>query len=91
MKVTLHLMNKVTFDDGFARYALNGKESAPGHRHPHASCTGCGSVCSLETELLDSLGKEVLEKLGSVGTDREVKLYGLCSECRKKNQRRFES
>lgn len=82
----LHIINKVTFDDGFARYELNGGENSSGHRHHHAICTGCGKVYSLETDLLDTLEQEVLEKLGFEVLNHEVKLYGLCGECRKKNQ-----
>ena len=86
----LHVINKVTFDDGFTRYELNGEESASGHRHHHASCTGCGKVYSLESDLLDSLEAEVMEKLGFLVTNHEVKLYGLCSECRTKNENKKE-
>ena len=78
----LHLINKVDFDDGFARYELNGESGASGHRHHHAICTKCGKVYSLETDLLDTLEQEVFEKLGFMVTDHEVKLYGLCRECR---------
>ena len=86
----LHIINKVTFDDGFARYELNGDESISGHRHHHAICTGCGKVYSLESDLLDSLEEEVMEKLGFLVTNHEVKLYGLCSECRTKNENKKE-
>lgn len=82
----LHIINKVTFDDGFARYELNGEESATGHRHHHAICNGCGRVYSLETDLLDILEKQVLLNIGFEVTDHEVKLYGLCSACRKKKK-----
>ncbi len=78
----LHIISKVTFDDGFARYELNGEESDSGHRHHHAICTGCGQVCSLETDLLDILEQQVLESIGFQVTDHEVKLYGLCRKCR---------
>ena len=61
------------------------------HRHHHAICTGCGKVYSLETDLLDSLEQEVLEKLGFVVTDHEVKLYGLCQECREKKDESEEN
>ena len=87
----LHLINKVTFDDGFTRDELNGEKGASGHRHHHAICTGCGKVYSLETDLLDSLEQEVLEKLGFVVTDHEVKLYGLCQECREKKDESEEN
>ena len=75
----LHVIEKVTFDDGFARYELNGEETGSGHRHHHAICTQCGKVYSLETDLLDTLEKQVFESLGFEVTDHEVKLYGLCS------------
>ena len=86
----LHVIEKVTFDDGFARYELNGEETGSGHRHHHAICTLCGKVYSLETDLLDTLEKQVFESLGFEVTDHEVKLYGLCSACRRKAQNAME-
>lgn len=84
----LHVIEKVTFDDGFARYELNGEETGSGHRHHHAICTQCGKVYSLETDLLDTLEKQVFESLGFEVTDHEVKLYGLCSSVQKKSAER---
>lgn len=86
----LHVIEKVTFDDGFARYELNGEETGSGHRHHHAICTQCGKVYSPETDLLDTLEKQVFESLGFEVTDHEVKLYGLCSACRRKAQNAME-
>lgn len=86
----LHVIEKVTFDDGFARYELNGEETGSGHRHHHAICTQCVKVYSLETDLLDTLEKQVFESLGFEVTDHEVKLYGLCSACRRKAQNAME-
>ena len=86
----LHVIEKVTFDDGFARYELNGEETGSGHRHHHAICTQCGNVYSLETDLLDTLEKQVFESLGFEVTYHEVKLYGLCSACRRKAQNAME-
>lgn len=86
----LHVIEKVTFDDGFARYELNGEETGSGHRHHHAICTQCGKVYSLETDLLDTLEKQVFESLGFEVTEHEVKLYGLCSACRRKAQNAME-
>ena len=86
----LRVIEKVTFDDGFARYELNGEEAGSGHRHHHAICTQCGKVYSLETDLLDTLEKQVFESLGFEVTDHEVKLYGLCSACRRKAQNAME-
>ena len=86
----LHVIEKVTFDDGFARYELNGEETGSGHRHHHAICTQCGKAYSLETDLLDTLEKQAFESLGFEVTDHEVKLYGLCSACRRKAQNAME-
>ena len=86
----LHVIEKVTFDDGFARYELNGEETGSGHRHHHAICTQCGKVYSLETDLLDTLEKQVFESLGFEVTDHEVKPYGLRSACRRKAQNAME-
>lgn len=86
----LHVIEKVTFDDGFTRYELNGEETGSGHRHHHAICTQCGKVYSLETDLLDTLEKQVFKSLGFEVTDHEVKLYGLCSACRRKAQNAME-
>ena len=86
----LHVIEKVTFDDGFARYELNGEETGSGHRHHHAICTQCGKVYSLETDLLDTLEKQVFKSLGFEVTDHEVKLYDLCSACRRKAQNAME-
>lgn len=86
----LHVIEKVTFDDGFARDELNGEETGSGHRHHHAICTQCGKVYSLETDLLDTLEKQVFKSLGFEVTDHEVKLYGLCSACRRKAQNAME-
>ena len=60
----LHVIEKVTFDDGFARYELNGEETGSGHRHHHAICTQCGKVYSLETDLLDTLEKAGVRESG---------------------------
>lgn len=81
----LRVINKVSFDDGLTRYELNSGENASGHRHHHAICSGCGKVYSLETDLLDLLEQQVMKNIGFEVTDHEVKLYGLCAECRKKN------
>lgn len=83
----LEMIDKVTFDDGFTRYELCGEECPSGHRHHHAICTRCGKVYSLEADLLDSLEEQVLNTLGFQVTDHEVKLYGICGECRKKERK----
>ena len=86
--VDLKLIDRISFDDGFARYELGklpGEEDA-GHRHHHhhAICLGCGMVFPFEEDMLDNLEQSLLERLGFAVTDHEVKLFGYCRSCRAK-------
>lgn len=83
--VDLHVIDKVSFDDGFARYELElSGEDSRHHHHHHAICRECGAVMSFEDDLLDNLEQAVLDRMGFQVTDHEVKLYGYCAECAKK-------
>lgn len=86
--VELHVIDKLSFDDGFARYELGRDLGSKGHHHHHAICLGCRSVLSLEEDLLDPLEEKILERLGFAVTDHEVKFYGYCRACRKKRESR---
>lgn len=81
--VDLSIIDKVSFDDGFARYELGGFESESRHHHHHAICRQCGKVFSFEGDLLDTLEGALFDKEGFLVTDHEVKLYGYCKKCRK--------
>ncbi|MCH5280948.1 MAG: transcriptional repressor [Lachnospiraceae bacterium] len=80
--VELHLVDKLSMDDGFARYEF-GKEGGneSGHHHHHLICTRCGSIFSFQDDLLEELEKKILSKTGFLVSDHEVKLYGCCKEC----------
>lgn len=82
--VDLHVIGKVSFDDGLARYELELSGEDSRHHHHHAICSSCGAVMSFEDDLLDNLEKAVQERMGFQVTDHEVKLYGYCAECAKK-------
>ncbi len=80
--VDLHLIDKISFDDDVARYEL--RNSSTKHHHHHAICLSCGRVFSFEDDLLENLEAAVDDRLGFSVVDHEVKLYGYCSDCRKK-------
>lgn len=82
--VELHLIDKISFDDDVARYEL--RSSGAKHHHHHAICLDCGRVFSFEDDLLENLEAAVEDRLGFSVVDHEVKLYGYCSECRKKTE-----
>ena len=80
--VDLSVIDKVSLDDGFARYEL-GSARGSGHHHHHAICSRCGKIISFKGDLLDTLEQALLDMSGFLVTDHEVKLYGYCRECRK--------
>lgn len=80
--VDLHVIDKVSFDDGFARYELEAGGEDERHHHHHAICRTCGAVISFEDDLLDKLEQALYDAIGFTVTDHEVKLYGCCKECR---------
>lgn len=84
--VELQLIDKVSFDDGFARYELEEAEHDSRHHHHHAICSRCGKVYSFEDDLLDTLEQALKDSIGFTVVDHEVKLYGYCRECMNKEK-----
>ncbi|HIX15637.1 MAG TPA: transcriptional repressor [Candidatus Hungatella pullicola] len=79
--VELQVIDKVSFDDGYARYELGDSGDKSRHHHHHAICSRCGKVLSFEGDLLDTLEQALWDSRGFQVTDHEVKLYGYCREC----------
>lgn len=82
--VDLQMIDKVCFDDGYARYELGMADHDSKHHHHHAICNKCGKVFSFEDDLLDNLEHALRESKGFCVTDHEVKLYGYCKDCNEK-------
>lgn len=80
--IDLRVIDKISFDDGFARYELE-ENKLDSHHHHHVICQECGQVMSFEDDLLDNLEQALHETLGFMVTDHEVKLYGYCRACAK--------
>lgn len=85
--VDLHVIDKVSFDDGYARYELDAVGEDKRHHHHHAICQKCGAVISFEDDLLDALEQALYDSHGFTVTDHEVKLYGYCRDCAKKENK----
>ena len=79
--VELRLIDKLSIDDGSARYELGRELGSGRHHHHHAICLGCRTVFSLEEDLLDNLEQSLRDRLGFAVTDHEVKFYGYCRTC----------
>ena len=78
----LHLVDRISFGDGFARYEMGSAlERRPGHRHHHLICLKCGRVFPFQDDLLEELEARIADRTGFCVVDHEVKLYGYCAEC----------
>ena len=69
--VDLSVIDKVSFDDGFARYELGGLESESRHHHHHAICSRCGRVFSFEGDLLDTPPGRLYRHIGGRSSSGE--------------------
>lgn len=85
--VDLHVIDKINFDDGYARYELGDVPGNGKHHHHHAICSRCGAVFPFEEDLLDTLEQSLMDRLGFAVTDHEVKLFGCCRACREKENK----
>lgn len=79
---SLHLIDRINFDDGFVRYEMGSAlESAGRHRHHHLICIKCGKVISFQDDLCEELEGKIAASTGFRVVNHEVKLYGYCVEC----------
>jgi Fur family ferric uptake transcriptional regulator len=75
------VINRLNFDDGCNRYELAHPENQ--HSHHHLICTNCEKVIEVQEDLLEELEKQIAEKNNFLIEDHNLKFFGLCSECRK--------
>ena len=79
---SLHLIDRISFDDGFVRYEMGSAlEGTVRHRHHHLICIKCGRVVSFQDDSLEELERKIIATTGFRVVDHEVKLYGYCVEC----------
>lgn len=79
----LGFLHRIEFGDGKSRYELATGEST--HAHHHLICLSCGTVLEFGDDLMETLESFVSRTADFEITDHQVKFYGYCSECRKRN------
>ena len=62
-------------------HLLNGDTR---HNHHHLICKRCNKVVPFDDDLLDDLEEHIEKATGFHVLDHELKFYGLCSKCQKK-------
>ena len=81
----LKIIDRIYLDDGYVRYELGHVyEDEDSHHHHHLICVKCGRVMSFQGDLLEGFEKNMEEKTGFRIQDHDVKLYGYCADCLKK-------
>ena len=76
----LNILQRISFNDGKARYEFDQEEL---HRHHHLVCLRCRKVEEFNEDLLDPLEERIFQQRGFKVLDHELKLYGICKNCLK--------
>ncbi|WP_301879222.1 ferric iron uptake transcriptional regulator [Sutterella wadsworthensis] len=73
------------FDEGRATYELQ-----EGRHHDHLVCVRCGNVEEFVDPEIERAQRQVAARKGYELTDHSLVLYGICGDCRKKEQKNDE-
>jgi len=63
-------------------------EMDEGKHHDHILCTRCGRVDEFVDSTIEERQKAIADKFGYAMTDHSLYIYGICKECREKEQKR---
>lgn len=84
----MQLVDRINLDDGCVRYEIGHLLSGESkHNHHHLICRACNKVIPFDADLLDDLERHIEESAGFHVLDHELKFYGLCRECMKKQHK----
>ena len=78
-----HVVEKMNFGDGVARYDLRGDDNH--HHHHHLICVQCGSVDEIMEDWLEPLEKRLEEEYKFKVLDHRLDFQGICKRCKEKN------
>ena len=78
-------ISKLNLDDGCIRYeiSLNKDEC---HNHHHLICKSCSKIVEDQEDLLESIEKKIQELYKFEILDHDVKFYGICENCKKRQE-----
>lgn len=77
----MDIVNKVTFQDGLARYDL--QKPMLKHSHHHLVCQNCGKITEINDDLVSKLAPEIMAEHHFQLSDHQLTFYGLCEVCQK--------
>lgn len=83
----LHIVEKLNFGDGVARYDLRGDSN--NHHHHHLICVQCGVVSEIKDDWLLPLEERLKEQFHFETVDHRLDFHGVCKSCREKNEQKL--
>ncbi|WP_219836469.1 Fur family transcriptional regulator [Paenibacillus sp. R14(2021)] len=79
----LHVVEKLNFGDGVARYDLRTDNNK--HHHHHLICVQCGTMSEILEDWLGPLEERLEQEYGFTVLDHRLDFQGVCVNCRAKN------
>lgn len=75
----LHILHKINFGDGVARYEF--RHEGAEHHHHHLICVICGAVDEIHDDLLGEVESAVSDKFNFHILDHRLSFHGVCHRC----------
>jgi Fur family ferric uptake transcriptional regulator len=75
----LHIVEKMNFGDGVARFDLRDDDHE--HMHHHLICTECGLVKEIKDDWLHELEERIENEFGFTVTDHRLDFTGSFNDC----------
>ena len=79
----LHVVEKMNFGDGVARYDLRNENNR--HHHHHLICGQCGSVEEIMEDWLGPLEERLEREYQFTVVDHRLDFQGVCRKCKAKS------
>lgn len=78
----MHIVEKLNFGDGVARYDLRQENTK--HHHHHLICVQCGSMSEIKEDWLLPLEEKLEREYGFTVLDHRLDFQGICAKCNAK-------
>ena len=75
------MVSSISFGSEGKKYELNR-----GEHHDHMICIKCGKIIEFFDEELEQLQEEIAKRASFKLITHQMNMYGICSECQKKDQ-----
>ncbi|MEY8662710.1 Fur family transcriptional regulator [Ligilactobacillus faecis] len=80
----IQIVNKITFEDGIARFDLKTEDK--GHFHHHLVCECCGSVNEIHEDMLLDVEQRIKRQYHFEVRDHRLTFLGTCQDCLRKKR-----